>query len=77
MKVENVHGNNTVNPFPGDLRDYFAGQALAGTCANPDLMQTYTSDHVLGESFFPRLATKMYELAEAMLAEREKADADV
>jgi len=41
------------------LRDWFAGQALAGFCADPDMKSAH----------MPSMA---YELADAMLAEREK-----
>lgn len=40
------------------LRDYFAGQALVGLLADPELSETIIAD--------------AYRIADAMLAEREK-----
>ena len=45
------------------LRDWFAGQALAGFCANP---------HVWEEKRIQEWAGLSYELADLTLAEREK-----
>ena len=48
--------------FGMSLRDYFAGQALAGMCANPDLT-----------SFLPApMACAAYKIADAMLAARKE-----
>ena len=58
--------------FPGGyhhgmtLRDYFAGQALAGICA---------SDLYAGENIF-KMANMAYANADAMIAERDKGDDD-
>lgn len=46
------------------LRDYFAGQALAGMCASK-----FSSPHGCYEH---QWATRAYEFADAMLREREK-----
>jgi hypothetical protein len=43
------------------LRDWFAGQALAGMCADPD-MGSNTADAIAGSA---------YSLADAMLKARE------
>ena len=48
-----------VNVFPGDLRDWFAGQAMAGLCANSDL---YSGEATAGLA---------YLLADAMIAVKE------
>ena len=46
------------------LRDWFAGQALAGLLSQPD----FDSHHDDAED----MARDLYEMADAMLAEREK-----
>lgn len=48
------------------LRDWFAGQALAGLCANPN-----ESPDEDGASDRDVIASVAYELADAMLAARE------
>lgn len=50
------------------LRDYFAGQALLGFCANTDVTNAVTPEIAANT-----LATMSYEVADAMLAERAKA----
>ena len=52
------------------LRDYFAGQALAGLLANPTLDVTNKSGD--GESDSDIIAKACFYFADAMLAEREK-----
>lgn len=47
-----------VNVFSGDLRDWFAGQALAGLCADPDV------------SSAAKTAELAYVISDAMLAAR-------
>lgn len=56
-----VHGNEGVDWVePGmTLRDWFAGQALAGWVSDPELTQTY-----------PEVARGCYEFADAMIIER-------
>jgi hypothetical protein len=49
------------------LRDWFAGQALAGELA----AQTEQSGQWT-ETYFPKLAEQMYQIADAMLKERSK-----
>ncbi len=64
MKIENVHGDNVVSMFPGDLRDWFAGQALAGEMA--------TWETARPEDYSEKVASRCYAIADAMLAERAK-----
>ena len=47
--------------LPVDLRDWFAGMALAGFCANPEVHGTAKD-----------LALPAYVQADAMIKEREK-----
>jgi hypothetical protein len=59
--------------YPGmTLRDYFAGQALLGMNANPELMEIVTAGSILDGSTFERLGQKAYEQADAMLEEKVK-----
>lgn len=52
------------------LRDYFAGQALAGLCANPDPADIF--DAAQGRSGVSlSLSQIIYEIADAMLRQRE------
>ena len=54
-----------------ELRDWFAGQALMGMTASPELMQLVTSKADGGEGVpFERLGRSAYKLADAMLAAR-------
>lgn len=53
------------------LRDKFADSALQGMIANPDFGQPKDSDRGLG-GFAEKVASLCYELADAMLVEREK-----
>jgi len=56
----------TVSTF--ELRDYFAGQAMVGllsSCAHPEAVG---SNH----ASYPESSAHAYEIADAMLAEREK-----
>lgn len=55
-----------VNVFPGDLRDWFAGQASAGLLAN-----RHYFGHFSDAIPWNRIASEIYELADAMLAARE------
>ena len=54
------------------LRDWFAGQALAGTMANRDGRAWETAAKRLGVEPDAALARGMYVMADAMLAERER-----
>lgn len=59
--------NATVEASPGmSLRDWFAGQALAGLCAAHNERGVWTT------ASSPSTADFAYTLADAMLAEREK-----
>lgn len=64
--------------FPSDmsdgmtLRDYFAGQALASMDAGTKKIM-HASAVEAGEDMTASIATACYELADAMLAERERA----
>jgi len=50
------------------LRDYFAGQALAGLCSHNDFTDG-SYDTIDGFALFAKWS---YDFADAMLAEREK-----
>lgn len=69
----NHHNPNdrSLNELRGgmSLRDYFAGQTLAGVLANP---KTGCVDGDLAE-FDAALSLRSYQIADAMLAERAKA----
>jgi hypothetical protein len=55
------------------LRDWFAGQALAGVMASPDgSVFRYVIETAKTTSPAPAVAALAYELADAMLAERSK-----
>jgi len=49
------------------LRDWFAGQALAGVCGSPELMATINPGG--GDR---AIAQACWQMADAMLAERDK-----
>lgn len=64
------------NGFPEEgmsLRDYFAGQALAGLCAN-ETFQDVNADLCMAKDIGADagMAIAAYELANAMLAARQK-----
>ena len=51
---------------PGmSLRDWFAGQALVGLMSDPGLRPSRLDE-------FEHMATRLYQVADAMLKEREK-----
>ena len=57
------------------LRDYFAGQAILGLVANPDVKPTYMSFSVDEErkaNVNGQYSKIAYAIADAMLKEREK-----
>ena len=62
-ETQNNEWNQTYQPGM-TLRDYFAGQALAGAIANHQYDFGYTDPQ--------EMATCYYEIADAMLAERLK-----
>lgn len=51
-------------PYPKNLRDWFAGQALTGLCS--------TIDPTLGEPLWGELAMDSYKAADAMMEARQK-----
>jgi hypothetical protein len=53
------------------MRDHFAGLAMQGMNANPELMEFVTSGQIKDGSAFDRMAKKAYEQADAMLRARE------
>lgn len=55
-----------VGPSGMSLRDYFAGQALAGMCAHPDGLHLITAEALRED------ANLAYALADAMLAARKR-----
>lgn len=62
---------------PGmSLRDYFAGQAIVGFMANPDLLASVSGEMLkagLETTEMPRvIAEQVYQLADAMLKAREQ-----
>lgn len=66
-----------VDTFYGmTLRDWLAGQALAGIMANPVRWEQIAADYASGKKTYEQCsqanATKAYSIADAMLAEREK-----
>uniref|UniRef100_A0A6M3LM21 Uncharacterized protein n=1 Tax=viral metagenome TaxID=1070528 RepID=A0A6M3LM21_9ZZZZ len=60
----NTNESPKAAPFPGSLRDFFAGQALA-------LGAQYFHDYT-GHGGIHDIVTVAYEIADAMLAERDK-----
>jgi len=54
------------------LRDYFAGQAIAGILANPDISASATRCNVSTEEFREDTAAAAYAMADAMLKAREQ-----
>ncbi len=59
--------------FGLSIRDHFAGLALQGMVASPELMQFVTSRAEGGEGVpFERLARQAYRQADAMLKERSR-----
>lgn len=63
--MDNPHAFPLDNDFTSQsgmtLRDYFAGQALAGACADPSATESMT---------YERIAEWCYNQADAMLAAR-------
>lgn len=58
------------------LRDWFAGQALAGIMANPVRWEQIAADYKSGKKTYEQCsqanATKAFSIADALLAERER-----
>jgi hypothetical protein len=65
----------TIHVYPGmSLRDYFAGQALAGIMANPERWKQIAEDYKSGKKTYDQCsaanANKAYSIADAMIAQR-------
>lgn len=71
-QILGVAANSSEFGLPGmSLRDYFAGQALVGCLAHErDSFVRATKAH--GVPIAVAIATLTYEIADAMLAERER-----
>lgn len=55
-----------------ELRDHFAGQALQGMIINEEVIKFASEEFVdFGDNFCKYISKGAYELADAMLAERE------
>lgn len=54
------------------LRDWFAGMALQGAWANPDLSRHMTENKMIPHDVRASIASSAYAQAEVMLLEREK-----
>ncbi len=69
-----LHGS--LNHTGMTLRDWFAGQALAGSVANPitaqEARESERNGDASGARFQKLIAQACFELADAMLAERDK-----
>jgi hypothetical protein len=61
----NGNGNEMYPEYGMSLRDWFAGQALAGIMGDAGMRPS-------GVHEFAHLAERLYQLADAMLAERAK-----
>lgn len=53
------------------LRDIFAGMALMGMNASPELMEVVTATSIINGSAFELMAEKAYQQAECMLRARD------
>ena len=61
------------NTYTGmSLRDYFAGQALAGICANPDISKWCADNEMKTQFVRADYVMSAYEIADMVLAERAK-----
>lgn len=74
---QNVNGDWFYPEQPGmSLRDWFAGQALAGIMANPERWKQIVEDYTSGKKTYEQCseanAVKAYSLADAMIAERSR-----
>lgn len=54
------------------LRDWFAGQALAGMLANSDMAASAARLKIEPDAFRSDITTGAFKFADAMIAEREK-----
>ena len=65
--VQDEHGQGGMS-----LRDWFAGQALAGLCANSRIAEKWDNPKPVPGEFANATALAAYQLADAMLAARAK-----
>ena len=69
--AEQFRGGIVHPPQPGlSLRDWFAGQAIVGMTASPELMVVVSSGPILDGTAFERMAKRAYQLADALLSAR-------
>jgi hypothetical protein len=69
----NVDGDTFESEPSGmSLRDWFAGQALAGMLAGPDMKNNLLLGNPDGRELEAWMAEQSYEYADAMLKAREK-----
>ena len=76
-KLAFAYGNPEQGGHPGmTLREYYAGQALAGIMANPERWKQIAKDYTSGKKTYEECsvanAVKAVSLADAMIAELEK-----
>lgn len=70
--VQFYGGEEDRTPFDGmTLRDWFAGQALTGIIANPDISKAATKNKLNVEDFRRQAAEAAYAEADVMLKARE------
>lgn len=68
-----AHQHGMHDPQKGmTLRDYFAGQAIAGILANPDISASAARCNVSTEEFREDTAAAAYAMADAMLKARDQ-----
>lgn len=66
VATTSFNGTPTVDTHPGlTLRDWFAGQALVGLMSDPGLRPDKLAE-------FQHMAVRLYQVADAMIAERER-----
>lgn len=58
--------------FPGDLLDWFAGQAMLGELASQDFTPNFECYYANDKPNRLVLAEKAYKIAEAMIAEKRE-----
>ncbi len=68
---KDIHGYGVDDQEGMTLRDWFAGLALQGMMASPELLQVVSSKEFGGDGSAPaRCARSAYRFADAMLEER-------
>lgn len=63
---------NSADSYGMTLRDWFAGMALNGICANSDISINSANANLTRQSIRESFAEGAYKTADAMIAEREK-----